>query len=94
MTETNRNVDFTTAEMRRVHACARSLGTSQAEFVRFAVLNACDELEAIGRSLSNPVVGGEPTYDALWGTLASSGSSGRKIGCVSNDGSQVEQEAS
>lgn len=62
----NRALNFTPSEMKRLQRCARSLGTSDAEFIQWAVTMACDELEAIGRLLANPVVGGESTFDPLW----------------------------
>jgi hypothetical protein len=37
-------------ETKRVRAIVFSLGTSYAEFVRIAVLQACDEVEGIARA--------------------------------------------
>lgn len=53
---TNRHVVFTDDEQRRLRDACRALGTSYAEFVRWAVMQAVDECEGLGRAQRAPFV--------------------------------------
>ena len=46
---TNRELKFTPAEMTRLRETCRSLGTSYSEFVKFATLQALDEVDGYAR---------------------------------------------
>ena len=43
----NRDVNFEPDEMRRIRECCRSLGTSYAEFIRWATMQSVSECEGL-----------------------------------------------
>lgn len=45
----DRTVNFDETELVRLRETCRALGTSRAEFIRFATLQALDECEALAR---------------------------------------------
>ena len=60
----NRRLTFTDDEMDRIRVACQALGTSYAEFIRFATMAAVDEVEGIGRLLDR--VGGPSESQVAW----------------------------
>ncbi len=52
---TNRTLQFDPSEVDRLHDVCRALGTTYVEFVHWAVMQAVDECEALGREMGQRV---------------------------------------